>query len=136
MSSYFPKPSFQATVKVPAPSSGSNTSGRGVPDVAGVADPETGYKVLVDGEARVVGGTSAVAPLWAGLIPLCNQELGKNLGWFIPTLYGTAAQHKVFNDITSGTNGAFRSTAGWDCCTGLGTPNGMALLNLLKQNSK
>jgi kumamolisin len=92
--------------------------------------------VLVDGETSVVGGTSAVAPLWAALIALCNQELGKNLGWFIPTLYGTVAQHKVLHDITSGTNGAFHSTTGWDCCTGLGTPNGMALLNLLKENSK
>jgi kumamolisin len=136
VSSYFPKPSFQSTVTVPHPSSGSNLTGRGVPDVAGVADPETGYKVLVDGEASVVGGTSAVAPLWAGLIALCNQELGKNLGWFNPMLYGTVAQHKVLQDITSGTNGAFHSAIGWDCCTGLGTPNGMALLNLLKQNSK
>ncbi len=136
VSSYFPKPSFQSTVNVPHPSSGSNSTGRGVPDVAGVADPESGYKVLVDGEESVVGGTSAVAPLWAGLIALCNQELGKNLGWFNPTLYGTVAQHKVLHDITSGTNGAFHSATGWDCCTGLGTPNGMALLNLLKQNSK
>jgi kumamolisin len=135
VSSYFPKPSFQSTVTVAAPSEGSNVTGRGVPDVAGVADPETGYKVLVDGESSVVGGTSAVAPLWAALIALCNQELGKNLGWFNPTLYGTVAQQKVLHDITSGTNGAFHSTAGWDCCTGLGTPNGMALLNLLK-NSK
>ncbi len=136
VSSYFPKPSYQSTVTVPKPSGGSNVTGRGIPDVAGVADPETGYKVLVDGESSVVGGTSAVAPLWAALIALCNQELGKNLGWFNPTLYGTVAQHKVLHDITSGTNGAFHSAPGWDCCTGLGTPNGTALLNLLNQNSK
>ncbi len=136
VSSYFPKPSYQSAVAVPNPSGGTNVTGRGVPDVAGVADPETGYRVLVDGEESVVGGTSAVAPLWAGLIALCNQELGKNLGWFNPTLYGTVAQNKVLHDITSGTNGAFHSATGWDCCTGLGTPNGTSLLNLLKQNSK
>ena len=102
--------------------------------MAGVADPETGYEVLVDGQASVVGGTSAVAPLWAGLIALCNQELGRNLGWFHPVLYGTVAQHKVLHDIASGTNGKYKAAVGWDCCTGLGTPDGTALLQLLKQS--
>nr|MDQ2712210.1 peptidase S53 [Acidobacteriota bacterium] len=101
----------------------------------GVADPETGYNVFVDGQASVVGGTSAVAPLWAGLIALCNEQLGKNLGWFHPVLYGTVAQHKALHDIASGTNGKFKAVSGWDCCTGLGTPNGTALLGILKQNS-
>ncbi len=136
VSSHFSKPSYQASLPIPKPSGGANASGRGVPDVAGVADPETGYQVFVDGQASVVGGTSAVAPLWAGLIALCNEQLGKNLGWFHPTLYGTVAQHKGLHDITSGTNGSFHAKTGWDCCTGLGTPNGTALLNLLKQNSK
>ncbi len=135
VSSHFLQPSYQASVKVPKPTGTTNRTGRGVPDVAGVADPETGYQVLVDGQASVVGGTSAVAPLWAGLIALCNEQLGKNLGWFHPVLYGTVAQHKVLHDITSGTNGKFKAVAGWDCCTGLGTPNGTALLGLLKQNS-
>jgi kumamolisin len=136
VSSYFPTPSYQATLKVPKPTSGKNLNGRGVPDVEGVADPETGYRVLIDGQPGVVGGTSAVAPLWAALIALCNEQLGKNLGWFNPALYGTVAQHKVLRDITEGTNGSFRALSGWDCCTGLGTPNGTALLNLLQQKAK
>lgn len=136
VSSHFSRPSYQSDVNVPKPVGTVNPTGRGVPDVAGVADPETGYRVYVDGEGSVVGGTSAVAPLWAGLIALCNEQLGRNLGWLNPVLYGTVAQHKVLHDITSGTNGAYHALLGWDCCTGLGTPNAGALLNLLQQGSK
>ena len=136
VSSHFSKPAYQANISVPAPSGTVNTTGRGVPDVAGVADPETGFAILVDGDEGVVGGTSAVAPLWAGLIALLNEQLGKNLGWFHPALYSTLAEHKALNDITSGTNGAYRATIGWDPCTGLGSPNGEVMLNLLKPASK
>jgi kumamolisin len=125
ISTHFPKPSYQASL---------NIQKRGVPDVAGVADPETGFQILVDGQEGVVGGTSAVAPLWAGLIALCNEELGKNIGWFHPTLYGTVTQHKILHDITVGNNGTYHASIGWDCCTGLGTPNGTALLDLLKKS--
>ena len=128
VSSHFAKPGYQANVHVPKPSGTSNTTGRGVPDVAGVADPETGYLVLCDGNESIIGGTSAVAPLWAGFIALCNEQLGKNLGWFHPALYGTVAHHKALRDIVTGTNGAYKATVGWDCCTGLGTPNGKAIL--------
>lgn len=124
ISSHFSKPAYQSALKI---------GGRGVPDVAGVADPETGYVILVDGAEGVIGGTSAVAPLWAGLIALCNEQLGKNLGWFHPALYGTLAHHKALKDITSGTNGAFKAGPGWDACTGLGSPDGQAILNLLKK---
>jgi kumamolisin len=123
ISSHFSKPAYQSALKI---------AGRGVPDVAAVADPETGYQILVDGAQGVIGGTSAVAPLWAGLIALCNEQLGKNLGWFHPVLYGTLAHHKALNDITSGTNGAFKAGLNWDACTGLGSPDGQAILNLLK----
>ena len=61
--------------------------GRGVPDVAGDADPATGYQVQADGPSFAVGGTSAVAPLWAGLIALFNQSQGKAAGYLNPTLY-------------------------------------------------
>ena len=132
VSVHFAKPTYQANVDVPRLPK--NKSGRGVPDVAGVADPETGFIILVDGQQGAVGGTSAVAPLWAALIALCNQQVGKNLGWLHPTLYGTAAQHKALHDITTGTNGSYHATAGWDCCTGLGTPNGTALLGVLKKS--
>src|SRR6185312_4027852 len=103
-----------------------HAKGRGVPDVAGDADPATGYQVRVDGHDVVYGGTSAVAPLWAALIAMINQARGGPLGYLNPTLYGAAAH--ACRDITSGTNGAYRAGAGWDPCTGLGSPNGAALL--------
>jgi kumamolisin len=133
ISAYFPQPSYQTGIQMIVPQENSRTSGRGVPDVSGVADPETGYLVLVDGQEGVVGGTSAVAPLWAGLIALWNEQLGQNVGWFHPKLYGTLAQHRVLNDVTCGTNGDFKACTGWDACTGLGTPNGQAILSVLKQ---
>lgn len=132
VSSHFSKPKYQASINVPKPTGTVNKDGRGVPDVAGVADPDTGFAILVDGQEGVVGGTSAVAPLWAGLIALLNQELGKNLGWFHETLYGSIAAKKALHDITSGNNGAYKASTGWDPCTGLGSPNGAAILNVLK----
>jgi kumamolisin len=136
VSSHFSKPAYQLAVNVPKPARTVNPTGRGVPDVAGDADPETGYIVIVDGEEGVIGGTSAVAPLWAGLIALLNGNIGKNLGWFHPQLYGMLIQHKALHDITSGNNGAYRAQVGWDACTGLGSPDGQAMLNLLQQPSK
>lgn len=130
VSNFFSRPAYQAHASVPfAPN---HKAGRGVPDVAAVADPETGYDVIIDGQRAVIGGTSAVAPLWAGLVAICNQELGTNLGWMHSALYGTVAKHKVLHDITSGTNGAYSAKVGWDCCTGLGTPDGQALLKTLR----
>jgi len=101
--------------------------GRGVPDVSGNADPETGYNVLVDGQQNVIGGTSAVAPLWAGLIALLNQKLQTRVGYVNPTLYA-AAESTCFHDITEGNNGAFSCGPGWDAVTGLGSPIGVQLL--------
>jgi kumamolisin len=99
--------------------------------VAGDADPETGYQVLVDGDSMVIGGTSAVAPLWSGLIALLNEKLGKPLGLLQPALYGLASSKKAFHDITQGSNGAFSAGPGWDACTGLGSPSGENLLAAL-----
>jgi kumamolisin len=136
VSAHFSRPWYQSHVSVPKPFGTVNATGRGVPDVAGVADPETGYNVLVDGRQGVVGGTSAVAPLWAALLALCNQQLGKNLGFINSLLYGTIAQHKILHDITSGSNGTYKAGTGWDPCTGWGTPNGTALMYLLEQTRK
>jgi kumamolisin len=133
VSGYFSLPAYQNGLNVPKPSGAADQTGRGVPDIAAVADPETGYRVLVDGEEGVVGGTSSVAPLWAGLIALFNEQLGRNLGWFHPVLYGTLSQHKALRDIVSGTNGAYSAAPGWDPCTGLGSPNGVAMLGLLSR---
>jgi kumamolisin len=123
----FPEPTWQATGGVKPPSGG----GRGVPDVSGDADPESGYQVLVDGKSMVIGGTSAVAPLWAGLIALLNQKLGKPVGFLQPTLYGLSSATKAFHDITQGSNGSFSAAPGWDACTGLGSPSGVNLLAAL-----
>jgi kumamolisin len=126
VSAVFALPTWQATAGVPAASPG----GRGVPDVAGDASPDTGYQILVDGQAEIVGGTSAVAPLWAGLIALLNQQLGRKLGFLNPQLYPLGKT--AFFDITSGNNGAFAAKPGWDACTGLGSPNGQVLLAALR----
>jgi kumamolisin len=123
VSTFFPLPSYQTNAKVPAPAN--SGGGRGVPDVAGDASPESGYNVLYDGQAGVVGGTSAVAPLWAALIALLNQQRGSNIGFANPTLYQSA--ENGFRDITQGNNGSFSAGPGWDPCTGLGSPNGNQL---------
>jgi subtilase family serine protease len=85
--------------------------GRGVPDVAGDADPSSGYQVRVDGRDAVFGGTSAVAPLWAALIALVNQRRGRPLGFLNPLLYPGGA--RGCRDITAGNNGAFNARTGW-----------------------
>lgn len=100
---------------------------RGVPDVAGDADPQTGYDVLVDGSSTVIGGTSAVAPLWAGLLARINGLSGRPAGFVNPALYGQPA---ALRDITRGNNGGFAAAPGWDACTGLGSPDGAELATI------
>ncbi|MGA2538348.1 MAG: S53 family peptidase [Terracidiphilus sp.] len=128
VSNVFPLPSWQANANVPAPSG--SAGGRGVPDVAGNADPTTGYSIRVDGQTTVVGGTSAVAPLWAGLVAVANQQLGAEVGFIQPAIYAAKAA-SAFNDITQGNNGAFSAGPGWDACTGLGSPIASRLIPLL-----
>jgi kumamolisin len=106
---------------------------RGVPDVAGDASPLSGYVVRVDGQPSVIGGTSAVAPLWAGLTALINQRLGRPLGFANPVLYALPAASGALVDITQGNNNGFNAGAGWDACTGLGRPDGTQLLAALTQ---
>jgi kumamolisin len=129
VSEVFPLPSYQQSANVPKAPNG--FLGRGVPDVAGDADPETGYSVVVDGEQTVIGGTSAVAPLWAGLLALINQSLGANVGYVNPLLYSAKAE-ATFHDVTTGNNGGYSAGPGWDACTGLGSPDGTALLTALR----
>ena len=124
ISDFFPLPSWQNGAGVPPSANPNKNVGRGVPDVAGDADPTTGYVTLVDGNSGVIGGTSAVAPLWAGLIALLNQSIGKPVGFINPLLYQNASSARDLNDITSGNNGAYSAGPGWDACTGLGTPIG------------
>jgi kumamolisin len=132
VSETFGLPTWQATAGVPP--NPAAKPGRGVPDVAGNADPATGYQVLVDGQQTVIGGTSAVAPLWAALTARLAQSLGKTLGQMQPALYaGTEPGEPVagLRDITSGNNGAYKAGPGWDACSGLGVPVGAELLTRL-----
>ncbi|HEU5333952.1 MAG TPA: S53 family peptidase, partial [Actinocrinis sp.] len=127
VSTAFPVPKWQIDAGVPE-------GGRGLPDVAGNADPQTGYQIYVDGQPGVVGGTSAVAPLWAALVCRLAQLSGKPLGLIQPVLYkGVAAgvAQPGLRDITSGDNGAYVAGPGWDPCTGLGSPDGAALTSIL-----
>lgn len=128
VSTVFALPGWQQNANVPSATNGGN--GRGVPDVAGDAAPETGYSIEVDGQTEVVGGTSAVAPLWAGLIALLNQKLGKPVGFLNPQIYPLLGS-TVFRDITQGTNGTYKAGLGWDACTGLGSPVGTTLATKL-----
>ncbi len=132
VSAVFTLPDYQQNFNVP--SAGNGSGGRGVPDVSGDADPQTGYQIQVDGESGVFGGTSAVAPLWAGLIALMNQKLGQPVGFLNPKLYTSVAEGAM-RDITKGNNGAFAAGPGWDACTGLGSPNGAQLASVLSQPS-
>jgi kumamolisin len=131
VSDTFPLPGYQASAPVPPSANPGGHIGRGVPDVAGDADPATGYHVRVDGQNFVIGGTSAVAPLWAGLVALMNQKLKKPVGFLNPLLYGSLAGKNLFLDITAGNNGAYSAKAGWDACTGWGSPKGADLLKAL-----
>lgn len=129
VSAVFPLPKWQANLEA------TYTDGvrqpltmRGVPDVAGDADPQTGYRVRVDGNDIVIGGTSAVAPLWAALIARINAIKGHSAGLVQPRLY---KQPSSFHDIIHGNNGDFAAVAGWDACTGLGSPDGKDLETIL-----
>jgi kumamolisin len=159
VSDQYALPSWQANAGVPARASGSaaapatadatrrrhhgpglpaGTAGRGVPDVAGNADPMTGYQIYSGGKAQVVGGTSAVAPLWAALVARLAEATGTRFGLLQTPLYAgvsPGADVPGLRGITSGNNGAYSAGPGWDACTGLGVPDGTALLERLKSQS-
>ncbi len=125
VSAVFPPPTWQTGLQT-LTSQGASTplAGRGVPDVSGDADPQTGYVVRVDGTETTFGGTSAVAPLWAALMARINAAKATSAGYVNPKLYANPA---AFRDILVGNNGSFAAAKGWDACTGLGSPNGTAL---------
>jgi kumamolisin len=129
ISAAFPVPSWQSSA-----AASSLLSGRGVPDVAGNADPVSGYEIVVGGQQQPIGGTSAVAPLWAGLIARLAQATGTKFGLLQPLIYAGVApgvDAAGFNDIRSGSNGAYSAGPGWDACSGLGSPDGTKILSLL-----
>jgi kumamolisin len=138
VSNFFAKPQYQSQAGVPKSPKGK--VGRGVPDVAGNADPRTGYQVRTSGKDGVIGGTSAVAPLWAALLALINQRLanlGKKSAGFINPLIYNPASAAAFHDIVQGNNdidgtfGKYKAGPGWDACTGVGTPDGTKVMKLL-----
>lgn len=134
VSAHFPAPEWQNGLSA---EDGSPLRMRGVPDVAGTADPRTGIKVRVNGSDGVTGGTSAVAPQWAALAALLSQQLGHKVGFFLPLLY-QYSDAQATRDILSGNNSVFEVAGfsahnGWDACTGLGSPNGAKLLALLRE---
>jgi len=136
VSEFFPLPPYQAKVGVPKSINAGGKTGRGVPDICGNADIDTGYLIRVDGRTVPIGGTSAVSPLWAGLIALLNQSRPHPVGFITPRLYTLKPAAPALHDITVGDNGVNRvkgyaAKAGWDPCTGLGSPNGTNLLAAL-----
>jgi len=141
VSGSFPLPDYQKNASVPAAPAPAGFKGRGVPDVTGDGDPDSGYNVLVDGQPFPVGGTSAVAPLWAGLVARINQKLGGRVGFVNPQLYSLAASSGAFHEVTGGNNRCtykhfhnvgYDAGTGWDACSGLGSPDGANLCALLK----
>jgi kumamolisin len=141
VSDVFDLPQWQSQAHIPRSANPGGHIGRGVPDVAGDADPVTGYRVLVDGRQFTIGGTSAVAPLWAGLIALINQKTGHSVGYLNPGIYGLPSSSGAFHDIITGNNdmtgenGPYPARSGWDACTGWGSPDGAKLLSVLSAPS-
>jgi subtilase family serine protease len=146
VSRFFATPAFQQGL----PQSDQQILGgkRGVPDVSAAADPYTGLAIFYGGQWTLAGGTSAAAPLWAGLMAVANQVAGHPLGYINPSLYKIAASSQytsAFRDVTDGDNSysdkgvdvqGYQATAGWDPTTGLGSPNAAQLIPLLIQNSQ
>jgi len=145
ISSFFPVPEYQQSLTMPIDLA-SGFKGRGLPDVSAVADPRTGYAVFVHGHWSIVGGTSAVAPLYAGLVARLNERMNKPTGFMNTAIYsvnGNVAsksdgtkERELFNDIATGHNSVdkvvgYSAAQGWDAVTGWGTPNGLNLLNFL-----
>jgi len=136
----FPQPAYQNNIDKQAAVNPAGPVMRGVPDVAGDAAPGSGYQVLCDGQRfpdasqslPPVGGTSAVAPLWAGLMARINQGLPNPAGFVNALLYKVPASAAAFNNITTGNNGDYKAGKGWNACTGLGSPNGQNLLKALQ----
>lgn len=143
LSIYYQRPSWQTGTGV----NNSFSNGmRQVPDISADADPLTGYSIYYsDGNCSgsdcwtVVGGTSAAAPFWAGIVALADQSgasSGKRLGFLDPALYrvggaGGSGASAPFHDVTVGGNLYYPATSGWDYSTGWGTPDAAALVRSL-----
>lgn len=116
ISSFFAKPSYQNSVSYL-----SSQTHRCTPDISGCADPNTGYIIYINTQNYLVGGTSAVAPLFSALIARMNTIYSATVGFLQPRLY--SAPNNICKDITSGNNGAYTAQIGFDLCTGWGSPS-------------
>lgn len=142
VSQFFATPSFQQGL--PQSDQQILNGKRGVPDVAAAADPNTGLAIYYGGQWTLAGGTSAAAPLWAGVMAVADQVAGHPLGYINPSLYkiGASSQYaSAFRDVTEGDNSfngvqGYSAAPGWDPATGLGTPNAANLIPALIQNSQ
>ena len=137
-SDFFSTPSFQQSL--PSAVQGQLQNRRGVPDVSGNANPETGLAIYLPDGWNLGGGTSASAPLWAAIMAIANQMAGRALGFINSALYklaASASHSQDFHDITAGNNTqhvngvtvpGYSAAPGWDAITGLGTPNAEHLI--------
>jgi len=133
ISDVFPVPDYQTGIALP-PSINGDRKGRGVPDVAAAAAEANGYRIFVHDSNVVVGGTSAVAPLWGAFIALVNEQRGHPLGFINPALYQKPSllrPVKTGNNKLIGTNIGYVAGDGWSACTGLGTPDGATIVAAL-----
>ena len=123
VSNLFDRPVWQDRITVDA-----DGDRRLTPDIAAVADPETGVKIVFGQQVFAGGGTSLAAPVWAGMTAVMNQYLlangGRLLGDFNPLIYEVAEGARLpgFRDITLGGNAVNDALPGYDLVTGLGTP--------------
>lgn len=135
VSQRFPLPPWQESADVPLSANPGQGSGRGTPDVAGNANPDTGYLLVIGGQVYFDAGTSSVAPLYSALLARINESLGVNVGYINPFLYSRA--QGMFRDIVVGNNivywpgPGYDARPGWDACTGWGSPDGTKLRDLL-----
>lgn len=133
ISTYWPVPSYQASVTLPV-SLNTGGTGRGVPDIAGNASPQSCYLFYVNGSAEQIGGTSVSTPMYAGQMASINTQIGKNAGFINPSLYKVGSGSSSIRDIVTASGSAnnnatsitpgYPVTVGWDACTGLGVING------------
>jgi subtilase family serine protease len=139
VSTVYPIPSYQQGLNMAA--NGGSTKMRNLPDVALTADIQM-FLIQNNGQAVVVGGTSAAAPLWSGFIALANQQAAANkkssVGFLNPLLYsiGNGKSYTTdLNDIRSGSDGEYSAVSGYDLTTGWGSPAGQHLINDLTNGS-
>ena len=138
VSDFFPPPGYQTDAAIPV-SINDGHHGRGVPDVSANASPNSGYPFIFNGGSQVANGTSASAPLWAGLIAVLNAALDQNVGLINPVLYALngAGFHDILPEPGAADNSlggvtGYSVNPGWDAVTGWGSPRGVSLLNALK----